>query len=138
MSDRRGKRREPRRNQISVEVACNDERGCFAHRAEMIQIGEIELEARRWDRPPRFVDLGDAFRLSGKVWAYSASTEYLGNWCWNGYRIESSAADFLIWLKGRNLFVCSAAPSELYDWWRAPAATIDRVLLSALLMGDSR
>src|SRR5262249_26261925 len=54
-------------NRVMIDVACNDpDNGLFAHRAQMIEIGDFaEFEARR-EPAPRFVEVPGGFRLAGK------------------------------------------------------------------------
>ena len=111
---------------LMLEVACNDETcGAFAYRAAEIQIGIIELEPKNWMREPRFFDLGDRIRLSGKVWPVIGSVEYFGNWCWTAYTLGDGQekterwwlTDFAIWLRGRGLFSITQGHTEFYGWW---------------------
>lgn len=117
-----------------LHVACNDpDNGSFAGRAAMLQIGWAELEVRKMHEP-RFVELDGAIRLAGKTWPIKDSVEFLGNWCWNGYRIGDGTrttgwwmVDFATWLRGRGLFTCTHGPSGFYGWFNgdyelAPAA----------------
>ena len=111
-------------DRIHIDVACNDpDNGVFAGTANMISIGRdlIELEAKRWP-PPRFTELGDKIRLAGKVWPILGAKEWVGNWCWNSYRVDLDVAvDFMIWLHNRHLFGVTEAETELFDLWYDPA-----------------
>lgn len=79
-----------------MEVACNDDHGHFAGRAEALCF------AARGERigldlcggpAPRFKELPDGaiyfYRLRCPV---HASREWFGNWCWNAYVIDLAVA----------------------------------------------
>lgn len=117
-----------------LHVCCNDpDNGVFTGRASALCIGWAELELNR-PYDIRFADDGETIRLSGKTWPVEASKEYLGNWCWNGYRIGDKGrttgwwmVDFATWLRGRGLFRCTHGPADFFDWFNleremAPAA----------------
>lgn len=110
------------RELVRIDIACNDpDNGCFAGCAQMIELpdGLMELEARSYDRPPRFADLGGAFRLAGKRWPYQRSKDWFGNWCWNAYWLtDADARAFLIWLHGRKLFDCTCGEERLFNIWK--------------------
>ena len=107
-----------------LHVACNDpDNGLPIHRAAMLQSGDAELELLG-QHEPRFVELDGAIRLAGKTWPVQSSKEWLGNWCWNGYRIGDGTkttgwwmVDFVTWLRGRKLFSCTHGPSDFYEWF---------------------
>lgn len=126
-------------NRARVDVVCNDpDNGLFAHCAQQIQIGSqlIELEAKDWFRPPRFVEISGAFRLSGKVWPICGSQDWVGNWCWNGYWMDIPViVDFLAWLHGRDLFSLTCGEDRVFTrWgWREPFGKSDKELLTRLL-----
>lgn len=108
----------------NLHVCCNDpDNGLFNGRAAALSIGSAELELRGWHEP-KFVDLGGAIRLAGKNWPVSASKEWVGNWCWNAYRIGDASktagwwmVDFATWLRGRGLFQCTAGPVDFHEWF---------------------
>ena len=107
-----------------LHVACNDpDNGLFSGRASMLQIGNAELELRSWHEP-KFFEFDDTIRLAGKKWPIEDRKDWLGNWCWNAYRIGDGTrtigwwmVDFATWLRGRNLFRCTHGPSDFYDWF---------------------
>lgn len=111
---------------IYLDVACNDpDNGLFAGRAPMLQLGCAELSGNPF-RPPRFVELDNSIRLSGKLWHCNWSKEWLGNWCWNRYLLTPPGrgsthrwylVEFVKWLRGRKLFHCDVAPSDFFDWF---------------------
>ena len=110
---------------IYLDVACKDpDNGLFAHRAEMLQIGDAEFELKHSGPAPRFVETDSGIRLSGKNWRVMGSREWVGNWCWNRYQlgiIEKTTrwymVDFLTWLRDRRLFGCTTGPSDFYEWF---------------------
>lgn len=128
---------------IRIDICCNDpDNGLFDHVARQIDLPDnlMELEARYYDRPPRFVDLGGAFRLAGKRWPYVQSKEWVGNWCWNAYWLEEPVARaFLIWLHGRKLFDCTCGEQRLFNVWKLDEPLdldpngLGRLLLKAML-----
>jgi len=100
---------------VRIDIPDN---GLFASIAQQIQLpdGLMELEARDYDRPPRFVVFGDnTFRLAGKRWPFVRAKDWYGNWCWNAYWLDEPVARaFLIWLHGRRLFDCTCGEERLY------------------------
>lgn len=112
---------------IYLEVACNDpDNGLFAGCASMLEIGEAEFMASNRAGGCAFVELPGAVRLAGKTWRTAGCKEWFGNWCWNRYDLYHPAkttrwyfVDFVIWLRSRNLFSCTAAPSEFFDWFNS-------------------
>lgn len=128
-----------RNSRVRVDIACNDpDNGCFAGVAQSIDIGAqfIELEARSWDRPPRFVETATGYRLAGKNWPVRSTKYSVGNWCWNGYWMDIPVVvDFLCWLHGRGLFSLSCGESRIFNRWRSPRPFDDgdRAFLDRLL-----
>jgi hypothetical protein len=133
---------------IRIDIACNDpDNGIFAHRAHMIHLpdGLMELEARNYDRPPRFTLTDKGFRLAGKRWPVARSKDWYGNWCWNAYLLEEPVARaFLVWLHGRKLFDCTCGETRLYNAWNLDTPLdldpngLGRLLLKAMLAGGRR
>lgn len=107
-----------------LHVCCNDpDNGLFTGRAAALCIGWAELELNGWHEP-RFVLTDTGFRLAGKNWPVTNSKEWLGNWCWNAYRVGDLSkttgwwmVDFATWLKGRDLFRCTHGPEEFFEWF---------------------
>ena len=106
-----------------LDVCCNDpDNGTFDGRAHGRSVGSIELEPLR--HPPRFVLTDKGFRLAGKEWPVTASKDWVGNWCWNRYRVSNGLdtydvmlARFMFWLKGRKLFTCVSGPDPFFLWF---------------------
>ena len=115
---------------LLLHVACNDpDNGAFAYRAPALQLGAKDLcEFEAFHEPgPRFLETSKGFRLAGKNWETGWSADWVGNWCWNAYRLYPPKlamtqrwylVDFLTWLKGRQLYQLSTGPSRLFAWWR--------------------
>ena len=125
---------------LYLHVACNDgDNGLFAGRADMLSIGDAEFEPASYGRPPTFVELDGAIRLSGKVWSISESKYGVGNWCWNRYLLAKHEitprwylVEFITWLRDRKLFHCTTAETEFYNWFNGsavlPATGVHRLL----------
>lgn len=124
---------------MHLHICCNDAvDGLFMHRAEAINIGSIELEATSWP-PPKFRDDGESICLSGKSWPVLASVDWVGNWCWNGYRLGDGKraprwwlVDFVKWLRGRGLFEITSGPEKIFEWWRRERLLSDAELHRAI------
>ena len=109
---------------IYLEVACNDpDNGLFAGRVSMMEIGDAEFEANNLNGYA-FAELPDAIRIAGKTWRIANSKEWFGNWCWNRYELYHPQkttcwyfAEFVIWLRERRLFSCTAAPTAFFEWF---------------------
>jgi len=80
-----------------VEVCCNNpDNGLFDGKATAIRFGNSELcyEAVNW-KGVKFTDTGKSIRLHGKVFPYSDMNEWVGNWCWNSYKLDRAVANKL-------------------------------------------
>ena len=111
---------------VAIDLACNDpDSGLFAGRIQGVQIyyrcGDplVELEPRT-TRAPLLTRLGEGrLRISGKSWPIVGSKEWFGNWCWNRYWFDRGvAADLLIWMQARDLFVCSTGELRIFNAWK--------------------
>jgi hypothetical protein len=106
-----------------LDVCCNDpDNGHFDGKAYGLSVGSIELEPLR--SPCRFVLTDRGFRLAGKEWPTTWSKDWVGNWCWNRYRISDGRTEyavmlarFMFWLKGRKLYTCISGPDEFFLWF---------------------
>lgn len=106
-----------------LDICCNDpDSGNFDGRAYGISVGCIELEPR--GNPAKFVLTDTGFRLAGKEWPVTASKDWVGNWCWNRYRISNNRdaydvmlARFMFWLKARKLYTCTCGPDAFFLWF---------------------
>jgi len=99
-------------------IACNEpDNGFFAGRAQQIEVGDVlTLEPRR--TAPILTQRPGAIRLVRRWWPVVASTEYLGNWCWNGYRLPwRYGVDLLVALHDSGLFDCTEGETRLYTLW---------------------
>lgn len=105
---------------VRIDFACNDpDTGLFTGRVEAIHLPDGMLELESWGRPRTLAELEGAIRLSGKVWQVLGSRYGVGNWCWNGYWMEPhTAARFLAWLHGRQLFDCTSGWEPLFTLWK--------------------
>lgn len=80
---------------IVVHFACNDGRnGLFAGEVENIGVdlvgGQIELYG--WARRFTVDDKGLRFCIHGVWFPFMSSREWVGNWCWNAYRMKRPQA----------------------------------------------
>lgn len=86
-------------DRIRLEVACNDERGHFAARAEALCFaarGEwIHLDLSS-GTAPRFAEHEDAITIFRRRCLTLESRTWFGNWCWNAYVIALPAAAFVL------------------------------------------
>jgi hypothetical protein len=125
-------------NTIRIDFACNDpDNGNFAGRVAQIHVGDaLELVARNWNilsfnGCPRFRVDRRFIVLSGKRWPIVQSVDWYGNWCWNAYWFEPDvAADFLVWLRGRDLFQCEGGDVIACDSWERNEREMMRDILS--------
>lgn len=114
---------------LYLDVACNDpDNGVFSGRAMQLNIGTAELEAKDFERGYAFAELDGAIRLAGKRWQIESAKEWVGNWCWNRYLLAKRdltvrwyLTEFVTWLRARDLFHCSVATSDFYDWFNGNA-----------------
>lgn len=110
---------------LDLHVACNDpDNGCFAGRAEQLNIGDATFEPTHHRHLPAFRELDGAIRLAGKRWQVSSSKYGVGNWCWNSYLLARPditprwyLVEFITWLRDRQLFRCTEAESDFFEWF---------------------
>lgn len=104
------------------DVACNDpDNGLFAGRATMIQYvwGDeyIELEANSWEGFA-FRKYGNAFRIHRRRFEFIDTKGWVGNWCWDGFRLRRPEAKrFLITLKSSGRWSCTQGPTRWFNWF---------------------
>jgi len=108
-----------------LHVACNDpDNGQFIGRAPQLSIkSEITFMAHNWEGS-RFREADDAIFLAGKRWPTCGAKDWVGNWCWNAYTLSDGTrtqrwwlTDFIIWLRGRDLYHMDMGPSPLFNWF---------------------
>jgi len=108
-----------------IDIACNDpDNGLFAGRANMIhyRCGDeyIELEARCWEGFA-FTEGETWFRIHRRKFNFVGVKGWVGNWCWNGYRLRRSEAKrFLGVLRSSGEWHCVQGPSRWFEWFNGP------------------
>ena len=102
-----------------LDVACNNpDNGIFMGVAPQLQIGWAEFEAK--GNYPRFVETKKGFRLAGKNFADFGSDDWVGNWCWNRYKLKvNELIRFVKWLRGRELYQCVLSSDEFSSWFES-------------------
>jgi hypothetical protein len=75
-----------------IDFACNDpDNGMFAGEVWCASVTKsgvgCDLETD-FGRPFTFSELPGAIRLHRRVFKITGSKEWVGNWCWNSYRLE--------------------------------------------------
>lgn len=100
--------RPSRKLRFSIDLACNDpDTGIEVGQCRAISVcdGALESDDRIFGHPLRLVELEEGIRLAGKFWPITSSAYGVGNWCWNGYGMQSHIiVQFLIWMRQRKLF----------------------------------
>ena len=80
----------------------------------------IELEADTWDGFA-FADGGDWLRLHRRKFNVIGGKYGVGNWCWNGFKMERAEAKrFLGMLRASGRWSCVQGPSRWYLWFNGP------------------
>lgn len=85
---------------VRVGLCCNDpDNGTFADKVSGIEISgkasRVELEPSRCVEP-KLTILDGKLRIFRRTFAFDASQDWVGNWCWNEYRMSiGDAAAFL-------------------------------------------
>lgn len=125
-----------------LHVCCNHpDNGLFTGRAMALNIVNMEFQANDWARGVAFREAPDGrnIRIAGKDWPILRSKEGVGNWCWNAYELgiatpnsPQRVAEFLIWLRRRELFAIEAAPTVIWNWWHRPRSFDLAKLMSAI------
>lgn len=107
------------------DIACNDpDNGLFAGRTNMIQYRwgneYIELESRNWEGFT-FSEGDGWIRLHRRKFAVVETKGWVGNWCWDAYRMRRGEAKrFLGMLKSSGNWSCTQGPSRWFDWFNGP------------------
>lgn len=120
----------------TVHICCNDgDNGLFTGKARGVSVGELELDHHDMEHGASFRVDDVTFHLSNKMWPYDWSKEWLGNWCWNAYRLKfanktalEATVSFLKWLRGRRTFSVTGGPERLWDWWQFKIKLTDEEL----------
>lgn len=132
---RQGRRAEPPRRAVTVLLACNDpDNGNFEGMCRAVEFPGDFLELTSYDngRILRFGD--DCFFLSGKRWPIVGYKSCYGNWCWDAVRLEIPvAADFLTWLRRRDLFDVDSGWCEIFEWFKGERPAPPRDALESKL-----
>lgn len=107
----------PRRT-VLVSVACNHYRnGMFQGHFMSIECGDMTLESPYGDRNLK-VRVDDATRtltIGKRSWPFISSRDWVGNWCWNAYRVTSEiAAEIMTYVRSKG-YRPEVAPTELWD-----------------------
>ena len=103
-------------------IACNDEHGNFARRAEGIILsgrkGEILVDLGLVGMPPKFDYGASEMRLSRHKYPISGFNTWVGNWCWNVYYLEPLHAGRLLYnLMRDKRWDCEGGWVEACDAW---------------------
>jgi hypothetical protein len=105
------------------DVACNDpDNGVFDGKTHAITYrmwdGEyVELEADDWNGYA-FTEIAGGIRLHRRVFSIEGSKDWVGNWCWNGYKLSRTQAKRLIGtLRESGRWRCTHGPCAWYDWF---------------------
>lgn len=108
----------------TFDIACNNpDNGIFAGKAHMITYrlwdgGYCELECDSWLDGYAFTETDDGIRLHRRKFKIVGSKEWVGNWCWNSYRMERNEAKrFLGMLRSSGRWHCTHGPCAWYDWF---------------------
>ena len=110
----------------TIHFACNDpDNGGFAGRTMMASYGDVEIEAPRWEGF-RFTELSGAIRIHRRVFGIEGSKDWVGNWCWNAYRLNRAEMKRLLFTLRANGWRCTCGPSRFFDWWNRDAQPMAR------------
>ena len=108
---------------VYFDIACNDpDNGSFVGKAHMIsyQIGPLEhikLEADDW-RGYKFTDAGEWIRIHRQKFKVIGGKEWVGNWCWNRFKMERSEAKlFIKTLRESDRWRCTHGPTRWFEWF---------------------
>lgn len=107
---------------IVVHFACNDGRnGTFAGEAEGCEISlagrsdAISLDG--WARRFTVDEPGLRFCIHGAWFPFMSSREWVGNWCWNAYRLKRPQALRLIAHLRWHGWTCNGGSTRVCDWY---------------------
>lgn len=107
----------PQRTTI-VSIACNHyHNGMFQGHFSSIECGEVTLESPWADRnlKIRVDEQAKQLTIGKRSWPFISSKDWLGNWCWNGYRVTSEvAAEIMTYVRSKR-YRPEVAPTHLWD-----------------------
>jgi len=109
---------------LLLHIACNDERGQFAGEAEAVQVqGQgWSLDLDGWARSFRVDDARLRLFVHGAWFPFMSSREWVGNWCWNAYRMKRPQALRLIAHLRWHGWHCDGGGARVCGWFdRLPA-----------------
>ena len=103
----------------AIDFACNDpDNGLFDGRVSSAMYGDIEFEAPLLDGF-RFTNLGQAIRIHRRAFPVLGSIEWVGNWCWNRYKLERTDAKRLLLTMREHGWQVTCGPVRFCNWWNA-------------------
>lgn len=110
-----------------VHFACNGDHGVFLGKVAMasVQIGRnhIDLE-REHVGGVRFVELTDGFRIHRATFTVVAAKYWVGNWCWNAYRLSYRDYRRLVRIMAANGWQCTGGLARWGDAYDALASRV--------------
>jgi hypothetical protein len=105
---------------VTIDFACNDpDNGDFAGRAGVASITWLgvlcELEHPSWPDGIKFTELPGAIRIHRKLFKTIGSKDWVGNWCWNSYRLSRREYRRLIRTLAANGWRCTSGLTRWTD-----------------------
>ena len=103
----------------TIHFACNDpDNGLFAGKTLMASYDDCELESPSWSEFA-FTEGPGWIRIHRRKFQFVDSKDWVGNWCWNAYRLPRDEAKRLLHTLRVNGWRCTCGPSRFYDWFNA-------------------
>lgn len=116
MSNRKRLFAAPNAPSMRIAFACNDpDNGLFAYEASGLIIQDrlqsVDLEPSLCN-PPRMTVMDDHIRIFRRPFPFSASIGWVGNWCWNEYRMRVDDVARLLWCALKSGFTTTGAAGD--------------------------
>lgn len=100
-----------------VHFGCNDpDNGDFAGKVWMAAYNECEIETD-FGNPVKFTAGDDFIQIHRRKFRIVGRSYWVGNWCWDAFKLPRSEAKRLIGTMRKNRWRCTHGPAALYDWW---------------------
>ena len=101
---------------VEVDFACNDpDNGLFAGKVWQVTINGNTVESPN-GQEYAFTEMDGAIRIHRRKFAFSASKEWVGNWCWNRYWMSVAEANRLTRHLRDNGWRCTEGEHRFYSY----------------------
>lgn len=102
---------------VWIHFACNDgDDGSFAGKVMMASYGESELEYP-FSSEATFTAGDNFIRLHRRTFKTIGRSYWVGNWCWDAFKLPRSEAKRLIATMRQHGWRCTHGRTHIFEWW---------------------